>query len=428
MSKIVISGKKLHLEADTETGKIAGYQVNGFLCSASKLEFEYEISKLTFCHSRKTVLGKKVIAFGYDSNQFLCFKESAEAVQPLEDLILQSATKMNALGSFSNISRGFFSDDCLWANNDTVIHLNMKCCNYELEHVTCEEVAFFNIQKGIFKKPKLYFGYINQIACKAPDSEFSNRLLEHVKKNDAKIGKQVGEVYKDSSVFSFTHETIAFNDEAIIYNQTKLCSSDTMYIPFDKIGLVYASSGMLSKHLTIVGEMHVVTKKKFRNAVLKQLLEELKKAGVSVSVEGESFKTSRLWFRWLAFWRKDATLTIGEKNLFISPGKWGGVYKGAPINDPILMKNYLDENATEEELLEDDSRDKELVMVSKGAVVEAKFKKKSCFSIFGTLMIDYNMGASIRKDQNEAVTYGRIVIGRIRSPRASDAISLIESK
>lgn len=428
MSKVVISGKKLHLEADAETGKIAGYQVNGFLCFASKREFEYEISKLTFCHSRKTVLGKKVIAFGYDSNQFLCFKESAEAVQPLEDLILQSATKMNALGSFSNISRGFFSDDCLWVNNDSVVHLNMKCCSHKLEHVTCEEVAFFNIKKRLILKPQLYFGYMNQIACKAPDSEFSRRLLEHVKKNGAKIGKQIGEIYKDSSIFSFTHETIAFNDEAIIYNLTKLCSSETMYIPFDKIGLVYASSGMRTKHLTIAGEMHVVTKKKFKNAVLKQLIGELKKAGVSVSVEGESFRTSRLWFRWLAFWRKDATFTVGEKNLFISPGKWGGVYKGAPINDPILMKNYLDENSTEEELLENDTRDKELVMVSKSAVVKAKFKKKSFFSIFGTLMVDYDMGSSIRKDQSEAVTFGRIVIGRIRSSHANDAISLIESK
>ena len=428
MSKVVISGKKLHLEADTETGKIAGYQVNGFLFFASKLEFEYEISKLTFCHSRTKLFGKKVIVFGYDSNQFLYIKESAEVVQSLEDLILQSATKINAPGSFSNVSRGFFGDDCLWANNDTVVHLNMKCCSRKIEHVTCQEVAFFNIQKGIFKKPKLYFGHINQITCKAPDSVFSNRLLEHVKRNDAKIGKQIGEVYRDSCPFSFTHETIAFNDEAIIYTQTKLRSSETMYIPFDKIGLVYASSGMRTKHLTIAGEMHVVTKKKFKNAVLKQLIDELKKAGVSVSVEGESFRTSRLWFRWLAFWRKDATLTVGEKNLFISPGKWGGVYKGAPINDPILMKNYLDENSTEEELLENDTRDKELVMVSKSAVVKAKFKKKSFFSIFGTLMVDYDMGSSIRKDQSEAVTFGRIVIGRIRSSHANDAISLIESK
>lgn len=428
MSKVVISGKKLHLEADAETGKIAGYQVNGFLCFASKREFEYEISKLTFCHSRKTVLGKKVIAFGYDSNHFLCFKELAEVIQPIEDLILQSSTLMNAPGSFYNVSRGLFSDDCLWVNNDSVVHLNMKCCSHKLEHVTCEEVAFFNIKKRLILKPQLYFGYMNQIACKAPDSEFSRRLLEHVKKNGAKIGKQIGEIYKDSSIFSFTHETIAFNDEAIIYNLTKLCSSETMYIPFDKIGLVYASSGMQTKHLTIVGDMHVVTKKRFRTTVLKQLMEELKNAGVSVSVEGESFKTSRLWFGWLLFWRKDATLTIGEKNLFISPGKWGGVYKGIPIHDPLLMNNYLDENATEDELLEDSSRDKELVMISKSAVVEAKFKKKSFFSIFGALIVDYDMGSSVRKDQNESVTRGRIVIGRIRSSRASDAISLIENK
>jgi hypothetical protein len=431
MSKVVISNQKLYLEANPETGKIVGYQVKG-LCG-TKVEFDFDISELAFCHSRTTLLGKKCIVFGCHVGKYVSFKESASAIQPLEDLILRSTTKINAVDSFYHIKKAWFSEYSLWANKTHVIHLKFGLLgDPEVNSVTCEEVVFFNKKQSLCCKPELYFGYHNQISCEAPDSEFSSKLYDYLIANGAKVGQDVDSVYQPVFSFNplnwFINESISFNKEAIIYTIKKSRSIDTMYLPFKDIKMVYTTSGLFTRKLTIVGEMHVVTRRRFCRGVIGKLMAELKALGVNTKAEGVSFKTSSLWFRWLAFWRKDATLTIGEKNLFISPGKWGGVYKRVPIHDPILMKNYLDENATEEELLEDDNRDKELVAVSKGAVVEAKFKKKSCFSIFGTLMIDYDMGASIRKDQKEAVTYGRIVIGRIRSSRASDAISLIERK
>ena len=420
MKEILFQTPKFHLTV-TKEGNIEGFVVKRKgLFKKYHDEFSLEVKSLTFFATFRCAFRKKRVLFGTSAEDCINIKVSADAADTLQKYIKEAQTQMNAADAMNVVTKHLFFSEHLWVNPNSVIFLQRKSFllnKFELNNVACEDVAFFNVTGSI--KKRIYFGYYDQIDFQSPNSEFADRLHQYLKNHGAKIGERVSAQYNSffriskfyNPTYWFTKESLAFTEEAIVYNKKTFAGVDSIYLPYNQISLVFPSKGWFFKRVCIMGEMHVITKQPFKRSVIKKIVELVKQHGINSIAKGITYKPSLLWFRWLRLWERDMRLIIGEKNVYVTPGAMGGLYRGI-FDFSVEMK---DEDWKEQK----NALESTFSVVSTSAIKSATFEKKHFWNLCGLLLIEFEE-QSIRKDQQDVQTAGCIVVRNICAKKGRD--------
>lgn len=397
-------------------------QKDGDLC-----EICIDASQLDYFVTFKCLFGKKRVLFGANQ-QHVNIKLNAQDALNLQSAI-ESYNPVYLHSDMTAVVKHIFFAERLWVNEAYISYVKRKSFlfnKFEVVSVAIPDIAFFNVSVDFMALNKrIYFGYMDQIDIQAPNGEFTNELERYIKSHGAKLGKEICSEYKSSFRWSkfyiptywFTREYISFNEEAMLYHRKTFFTQDTMYLPFSKISVILSSKGWLRKRIIVLGEMIVETKQPFNKKVVDTIMTEVRSHGIQSIISGSTFSPSKLWFRWLKTWIiKDVTAIVGDENIYVQPGKMGGIYRGISGFEP---------NDTEGFKSAEDKRCKEFSIVRKGSVTKAEFEKKHFWNITGVVNIVFNE-TSIRKDQQDIQSYGCISIDHIRRSDATDLISMIQ--
>ena len=390
---------------------------------------DFEISQLGYFRIYSGLL-KKYVVFGTDEKSFV-ISLKAENAATLQEIV--EAAKPFYMGPdtiFHEVKsyKHPFSGEQLWVNPTYVVYVQHKgfFATFEKEVVQITDVAFYNQSGIIFKE--LYFGYLDQIEIALPNKDFIDSFEKYLKNHGAKIGLETGTVYQSkfrmgkfyNPAYWFYKETIAFTDDALVYNFKSFATRDTMYLPYEQISLALPTKGWFTKRIIILGDMHIVTKNPFDKEVVDLIMDELHKHGVSSMAQGESFTPSGLWFEWFYnIFRSPVKAIVTSENLYVVPGRLGGLYRGVQFSADANKEEQKDFLKSAEK-----KRTDTFSLVRIKDICNSEFDKPHFWNLTGTLVLEF-LSTSIRKDQNDIESNGIIVMCNIRKSEARRLVELL---
>lgn len=192
----------------------------------------------------------------------------------------------------------------LWVSNDCIIRShNCMGGTESRDIVDVKDVAFFCKTKG-FVNTNIYFGYRTQIDVDGVPNDLADYLETHCIEHGAKIGKEqlhefmpVGSFFKKLNPVNWFHkEKIVLNDEAIIYYNKSLFSTDCTYLPYKDVKVARFGWGIWGRSINLFGEQNIITNNRYsRSECVNIIKAELDKHGIKPGVV--KVRYSWPWFR-----------------------------------------------------------------------------------------------------------------------------------
>lgn len=361
------------------------------------------LNSIGFLHAFKRIRGK-IVVFGNEELAYTLKLNTQNAsalcslIEESNPVYLQAETSLHEV---SSIQRLFFKER-LWINPNYVSYVRRKMFDkFQIDIVKIPDIAFYN-QSGILFK-KLYFGYIDQIEIALPEHAFTQYLEEYLKNHGAKIGINVNNIYTGKFRFSkfynpkywFYRETLSLTDNAILYSLKTFTGRDTIYLPYAQISLAVPTKGVFRKRITILGNMHIITKTSFDKRVVEQIMNNLSAHGINSIAKGNVYEPSLLWFEWLKnIFSPAVQLIVGEENLYVTKGRLGGLYRGVTFGNDVsteIVNEFFKDNKSR--------KNTSFTLIRKTDIKKGEFNKAHFWNLTGTLVLTFE-SHSIRKDQN----------------------------
>lgn len=243
---------------------------------------------------------------------------------------LEDALKTESAVCFDPNSRTVYSKapwyriDMLLSGNRSSMWLNPKHL-FTSEDVTKWYWHALDIDKIKYVYTKgwivsdLYVGAEDSLRLKHVSLEDGKTIKGYLMTYGANFAADADIEYHDSwtpeVIFSpslwFTHSSIGFTNNGLVYKQKTFKTNDNIFLPWDKINMATAESHwkwLFTKDICIYGEQNILPRKRYSKRAVNAIIKTIEEKGVH-SFEGVTFKPSyhTSWFGILMCW---ATLSI----------------------------------------------------------------------------------------------------------------------
>lgn len=275
--------------------------------------------------------------FYIDFDEFSAFIDALEAKKPIcfseESEMIKTRARWYRIDKLLSGNR-----NTLWMNDKHIIsseRISWGWC------VRTKEIKYF-FTRGVIHN-NLYVGSEKNIRISNVTNEDVKTARKYIKLHGGNIADDTAENYHDSwtpkVIFSpslwFTHSSIGFTDNGVVYHQKTFKTNDDIFLPYDKINMaIYESKWywLFTNYFSIYGEQNIIPVKRFSKKAVDEIRNKLEAAGVK-KIEGKAYAPSyhTSWFgillsivtlslyHWLVvatkIFQKRNTLILGEDRI-----------------------------------------------------------------------------------------------------------------
>jgi hypothetical protein len=177
--------------------------------------------------------------------------------------------------------------DTLTLTEDKAVFDGKSCCYKIHEEVVISEIRFFDNRGS-----RIHFGYKDQIMMKGLKKEEIQQIRSHLESRGAKLGQGAAWVKKGCGNCCCPSDSIALVEDGVMHRFQKGGKSQSSFVAWDKTNVATFPRGRLpcGKFIVMLGELDIVTQKKFPGAMISEIKRQLEAKGIKSEESSEIYR------------------------------------------------------------------------------------------------------------------------------------------
>lgn len=167
----------------------------------------------------------------------------------------------------------------LTLDGEKAVYTGKECFRGNIhDEIKINEVRYFDVLGK-----KVRFGYKEQIFMKGLKKEEIETIRKHLENHGAKLGADAEWYSKGLDFCCCTHEQLAVVDDGVMFRSKKGRNNESTFVEWNKINVSIFPGRFCGRFVTLLGELDIVTTKKFPAALVNKIKEGIKTRGINVS-------------------------------------------------------------------------------------------------------------------------------------------------
>jgi hypothetical protein len=331
MEELKFNVKALCLSPFTQYFKWAGFKRdNQIILSDSEITIQkkkktesYSYDQLDFCIVKRRWLSfsNSCVYLGYSDEEGQIkggyfYIPSEHSQKLLDELKKRNAKCFSPSKKVITAKSPWFSlnrnKDTLWLNSRYVISSRLaikSILSKPQPSLQIGSIKFFFTKNG-----NLRMGPNPQLVVKHVSKANILEANDYLAAAGCQVCAKMDEAF-ESIDLGFTHATVGYNENGVIYSYKDFRNVDKAFLPYEKINLYYSWWSFPGWYMIVLGEQNIEPGVRFKRADVDKLHEKLKEHGVESTDGGLVFRSSlhTSWFGVLFSW-----LTLGIYHLLLA--------------------------------------------------------------------------------------------------------------
>jgi hypothetical protein len=178
--------------------------------------------------------------------------------------------------------------DKLTLDEEKAVQTETNYCCITSTEVVIRDIRYFDVYKRGMGT-EIRFGYKEQICMYGLKKEEIETIRKHLDDHGAKLGTGAKWYKKGIDCCCCESEQLAVVDDGVMYRWKRGRQTESTFVEWDKINVSLFPGLFCGRSVTLLGELDIITQKKFPVALINKIKEGIKARGIGMS-EGKIYR------------------------------------------------------------------------------------------------------------------------------------------